>query len=340
VPDRVAALPSTRVLPWRRIASGLIASILVLSLLVLIGDARELRRNLRAFDWWLLAPVLALTLWNYGWRFVKWQLYLSVLGVKGMARSLSLRIYLAGFAMSLTPGKVGELIKAFYVRGASGSPANRTAAAVVAERLTDGIAMLILAAIGAAGLAYGRLFLAGAAILAAVAVLALQNPERLHRALNLLDRTQATARLRDHALAFLSAAAELLRPGLLVKAVVLGLVSWSGECLAFFLVLIGLGLQADSELLLIATFVLAVSSLLGGASMLPGGLGIADASIAGMLLLLVDDPAMNRSLAVAATLLIRFATLWFAVGIGVIALASLERRPPARAAAQSGGAAS
>lgn len=59
--------------------------------------------------------------------------------------------------------------------------------------------------------------------------------------------------------------------------------------------------------------------------MLPGGLGVTDATVAGMLILLIDDPSMNRTVAAAATLIIRFATLWFAVLIGAFALALLER---------------
>ena len=88
---------------------------------------------------------------------------------------------------------------------------------------------------------------------------------------------------------------------------------------------IGLGINATWSLLLGATFILALSSLAGGASMLPGGLGVTDATVAGMLMLLIDDPSMNRTVAAAATLIIRFATLWFAVLIGAIALALLER---------------
>jgi uncharacterized membrane protein YbhN (UPF0104 family) len=44
-----------------------------------------------------------------------------------------------------------------------------------------------------------------------------------------------------------------------------------------------------------------------------------------MLVLLVDDPSMTRAVAAAATLIIRFATLWFAVLIGAISLAILQR---------------
>ncbi|HKG26689.1 MAG TPA: lysylphosphatidylglycerol synthase transmembrane domain-containing protein, partial [Thermomicrobiales bacterium] len=129
-----------------------------------------------------------------------------------------------------------------------------------------------------------------------------------------------------HAAAFVEASGDLFRPPVLLKAVGLGVVSWSGECVAFFLVLLGLGIQLTPQILLAATFILAISSLAGGASMLPGGLGVADAGIAGLLVLLVKDDEMSRSVAVGATLMIRFATLWFAVILGAVALAQLERR--------------
>ena len=55
--------------------------------------------------------------------------------------------------------------------------------------------------------------------------------------------------------------------------------------------------------------------MIGAISALPGGLLATDASIVGMLVLLLD---MDANSAAAATLLIRFATLWFGVGIGFI----------------------
>jgi uncharacterized membrane protein YbhN (UPF0104 family) len=59
--------------------------------------------------------------------------------------------------------------------------------------------------------------------------------------------------------------------------------------------------------------------------MLPGGLGAAEASIAGLLLLLVHDPRMTPELAAEATLLVRFAMLWFGVQLGLIGLITVER---------------
>ncbi len=64
-------------------------------------------------------------------------------------------------------------------------------------------------------------------------------------------------------------------------------------------------------------FILAVSSLIGSASGLPGGLGTADGSMLGLTHLLITS---SKAIAGAATLLIRLCTLWFGLGIGVIAL--------------------
>jgi uncharacterized protein (TIRG00374 family) len=108
---------------------------------------------------------------------------------------------------------------------------------------------------------------------------------------------------------------ELLRFKNLVVGVGLGLISWSAEGVAFFLVLVGLGVPASFDLVLLTIFILALSSILGGASTLPGGLGAAEATMTGMLMVLVG---LSEEVAVTATLLIRFFTLWFGVSLGIL----------------------
>ena len=56
-------------------------------------------------------------------------------------------------------------------------------------------------------------------------------------------------------------------------------------------------------------------------SFLPGGLGVAEGSMTGLIRVLGDVP---RAAAVAATVLIRLATLWFAVALGLVGLAVEE----------------
>jgi glycosyltransferase 2 family protein len=268
----------------------------------------------------LLPLILALTLLNYVLRFVKWQYYLRLLQVRGLSRSDSLRIFVAGFTMVMTPGKVGELLKAYLVRLRTGVPMTRTAPVIAAERLTDGFAMLILAGAGLTMFRNGWPFIVVGALVSVVGLFVIQHEAWMHRLLGRLARTRL-GHGRAEALELLyDSMRSLLKPRPFGIAVGIGVVSWLGECVAFYLVLAGLGIPATWELLLAAIFVFSASAWIGGLSMLPGGLGAAELTVAGLLLLTVNDPLMTSSLAGTATLLIRFATLWFGVLLGVVAL--------------------
>ncbi len=322
-----------RMLP--RLAIGVFLALLVLTALALFADVRQLGDALSGFDWPLLLPILLLTLANYGLRFLKWQIYLDRIGTRGLPTGQSLLCFLSAFCMSITPGKVGEVIKAFYVRRLAGTPFTRVAAVIAAERLTDGLAMLGLAAIGITQFSYGRWLLGAAALAGIAAIIVLRQPTLLAQALGVAGRLPVigpvASRMTGHAGNFLDASNTLYAPRLVVGSVLLGMVSWFAECVALFLVLVGLGQDPSWHLLLVATFVLSVSSVLGALSLLPGGLGVAEASIAGLLILLITTPGFDRGDAAAATLIIRFATLWFAVILGagaVVALQRLLRRAP------------
>lgn len=309
----------------RRMVTGIMIGVVVVVAVILLSDAAALSRALRDFDWRLLPLVLALTLLNYTLRFVKWQYYLRCLGVVNLSRRDSLMIFLSGFTMVMTPGKVGELLKSYLVRIRSGVPMTRTSPIIFAERLSDGFALLVLSAIGLTVFRLGWQLLAAGAVLSVSGVLVLQRERWIHATLRWLRRTRVGRHRGDGMIELYDSTRELLRPRPLVTAVGIGVVSWLGECVAFFLVLVGLGIEATWGVVLASIFVFAASTWIGGASMLPGGLGAAELTAAGLLLVTVDDPAMTSTLAGTATLLIRFATLWFGVLIGIIALSRVSR---------------
>ncbi|MDP9365114.1 MAG: flippase-like domain-containing protein [Chloroflexota bacterium] len=319
-----------------RLLAGVVLAVLAVSGLLLFGDVRRLGTALREFQWWFLVPAMVLTLWNYALRYLKWQLYLARIGVRGVPLGTSVLVFLSAFALSITPGKLGEFIKCAVLKRLAGTPVSRSTAAVVAERLTDGLAMVLLAAAGAWLFPTGRPVIVAATLLALVAVVLLQRPRLIEAIIDRLPAHTALQRLTDHAEHFLDASGALVGPRLLAIGTGLGVVAWLGECGALFLILLGLGVPATWEVFLIATFVLAVSSLAGALSMLPGGIGVAEASVTAMLLLLVPGGVLDRGEAVAATLLIRFATLWFAVLIGAVALVALRGRLAAATGRQEG----
>jgi uncharacterized protein (TIRG00374 family) len=105
--------------------------------------------------------------------------------------------------------------------------------------------------------------------------------------------------------------------------------SWFCECLAAYACVRGLRLDVSLAETVVA---FSVASLAGALSLLPGGLGVAETSLTGLLQGLGD---VTKAGAAAATVLIRLATLWFAVALGLVALAYEERVSSRRSAARS-----
>lgn len=316
----------------RKLLWSLLFGVFVGFALALYGDASRLGNRLAHLDWRYLPLILALTLLNYGLRFLKWHYYLGVIGSILPWRQ-SLEIFLAGLAMVMTPGKAGELLKAYLLKQRNGTPMARSAPLVLAERLSDGLAMFLLAIAGLWSFrGQGVLFwLTVAVALAMLSFVILSRSRRLAAAiLRLWARLPLVARFQPQVRAAYESTYELFSLPNLLLAVGLGVISWGGECLALYLTLSALGLEHSFDLFLAATFTLAVSTLIGAISFLPGGLGATDITLTGLLESLLH---ISTDLAVAATLIIRFATLWFGVAIGLGVLFRMLRRldPDARA---------
>lgn len=283
-----------------------------------MADARKLAGRLSVFDFRLLAPVLGLSLMNYALRFVRWELYLKALEVP-LARTRSLGVFLVGFLLSVTPGKAGELGKAWLVRELGGGPALRVVPAVVAERVTDLLGVLVLLAAGALPFPGGRWIAAAGLAAVAAAVLLLTWKRGAARLFQLLERLPRAGR-RVHVLAELhDVLTKLLSPGLLAAALGIAVLAWGSEGVGFFLVVRQYAPHAG---LLAALFNYTVSTCLGSLSMLPGGLLAAEGSLTALL----NAQGLDTAAAASATLIIRAATLWFAVFLGLTALPYVVRR--------------
>jgi len=296
------------------------------ALVVAWGDAAAVLGALARFPPGLIVPVVLLTIWNYTLRWLRWNYYLRVLGVHGVSRVSSALVFVSGFAMGLTPGKSGEVTKSYWLREIAGperAPLARTAPIVFAERLVDGIAMLVLATSGLISFRFGALALLGVAALAALAVGLIQARGLVCGVLHFLEQRPRASRVAEVLETLYESARELLTWPRLALAVSVGIASWGGECLALYVILRGFGAAPGLELLNQATFALAAGSLVGSASLLPGGIGAAEGTVAAVLDLVAGQP---RGVAAAATLLIRVCTLWFGVALGAVSLLALARR--------------
>lgn len=299
-----------------------IVFVVALGLLLLSGDLRETGRSLASFHLGYVPLVLGLSLVNYGLRFVRWDVYLRSAGC-GAPRWPSLVVFASGLAMSVTPGKAGELVKAYGLNRLTGAPVRRVVPVILMERVNDTAGVLLLVALGSLEGTLLPLVVIGAVLLLVHALLLWPAPGR--RLLFAILAVGPLVRVRDKVLDAFDALAALARPGPLLLALVLSVVAWGAEGFGLYLIVRGLGGHVGVGASVMAY---AVATLVGALSFVPGGLLVTEGSMTAILVSL----GLGRSPAALATTLCRVATLWFAVAIGCAALLLCWPRLVARGA--------
>jgi uncharacterized protein (TIRG00374 family) len=309
-------------LGFRQLLFGILLGVLLYGAVVAFTGYQRMRTVLGGFEWSAFAAALALASTNYVLRFGKWQYYLRRLGVTHVPRADSALIFLSGFVLTVTPGKLGEVFKSAVLARTYGVPVERTAPIVVAERLTDVIAIVMLVVIGSAGFQGGLYWasLGAAAVLLGLVAILWEAPVR--KALGALGRSQRFAALAPR----LGRAYESLRvvasPKALAWPVLLSFCGWGLEGVALDLLLSGFGQHTS---LTFSLFFYATATLAGALVPVPGGLGVTEAVIHEQLVHVAGTP---EGVATACMLLIRLATLWWAVLVGFVALGCLRLRFP------------
>lgn len=308
---------SIRDLP-RKLCIGLVCGFLISAALACWGDIGKIGAAVGGFRWRYVPLICAFVILGYLGRFLKWQLYLAALDVN-IGWLDSARVFFAGLSMAVTPGKVGEVLKSYLLLRRHQVGFFRSAPTVIAERLTDLIAMLVLAGLAAKGFKHGESIMLAGGLLATVIIVLLRWRRLADTVLCGLERIPFLAR-KARVLRDMYESAYCLHGGvLLAKTVLISTLAWLCECVALYYIMLGFGIAAS---LPAAMFVLSLASIAGGLSMLPGGLGVAEGSMIGLLV----SCGADFSGATGATLFARFGTLWFGVFLGTVSLLANWRR--------------
>jgi len=305
----------------RYLFPGLVAVFAVACLYQVRGDlaAISLAPLLRSWD--LVAVAALCSLLNYAFRIVRWQRYLARLGRRLPLGFVGLT-YVAGFAFTVSPGKVGEMARARYY-SRLGVSLSDVAGAFFVERLMDVMAMLVLAALMAAAAPgyHAAMWSAGIMVIGALVCLSVTPWNAIASWLEAAHRLpRAVVRLGSGVTKALSAARTLLSPGALLFGFLMGLAAWGLEGIGFFV--LGSMFPAGHLTVTLGAGIYAVAVLVGAISFLPGGLGSTEAVMAA--LLAAQGFAVADALLV--TIVCRIVTLWLAVLIGWAAVFALRNR--------------
>lgn len=318
----------------RRILVAMLLGVCVYFAAALYSGLGKIKASLAVYHAETFVFACTLAFGNYVLRFFKWEFYLSRLGIKGIGKIDSFLTFFSGFVLTVTPGKVGEVFKSYILAETHGIPMPKTAPIVVAERATDVIGVVVLIVIGSLGFS-GGLVWAGIGAALVLLLLGIVASRRLSMAIiQLAGRLPGPlGKMQPKLETAYESLAVMLEPKNLVLPSLLSCFAWLGECLALWVILGGFG---DKTSIPLATFFYATSTLAGAIVPAPGGLGVTESSLLAQMTELGHVEAGN---ATAAMILVRFATLWFAVLMGFFALSLLKRRYPALLAAKPDAAA-
>ena len=261
---------------------------------------------------------ILLTLSNYALRFVKWHYLLNRLNVP-MPLKTDAWNFTAGLSMAISPGKAGELLKPYVVREVTGVPMAKTIPALVTERLTDGIAMLILAGIGVTTYAADQIhYILIPAGLTVLGIIVLGNEKLSSFFLNLMRHLPILGKIIPKVEEMMQSMRTCVAPVSLLWTVFLSVIAWGAECVAYQWIFFGLGVDADFD---VCFFLYAFSTVAGSAT--PGGVGVADGALVVGAMRFI--PMLTNEQAITAAILTRIATLWLGVGIGALALLKVSK---------------
>ncbi|MBN1565058.1 MAG: flippase-like domain-containing protein [Anaerolineae bacterium] len=140
----VDAAPPARSSRWQSVRLMRLAGVILLVILLIRLDFDHIRAEMRNADWRLvllatlcIVPLIAI-------KTIRWQGILRVQDVHLAFRPALLAYFASLFIGFLTPGRLGEFIKAVYVNRECSVPPAQAFASVLADRLFDLYALLIV----------------------------------------------------------------------------------------------------------------------------------------------------------------------------------------------------
>lgn len=310
-------------LSLRKFIYVMLFAVAVLGTIMVYRGIGKVRFSLSHYTWSTFGVACGLAFGNYVLRFFKWEYYLATLGVRGVKKGDSFLTFLSGFVLTVTPGKVGEIFKSWVLAQTHGVPMTQTAPIVVADRVTDVLGIAVLIAIGSSGFEGGLLWAAiGTGLV--IVLLAIIASERA--SLKIIDGVAKlpgkVGAIAPKLRASYQSLALLVRLKHLVIPSLLSVVAWWLECLALWVILGGFG---EKTSVVLCTFFYATSTLAGAIIPVPGGVGVTENALMQQMITFGHVEEGNATAAMALT---RFATLWFAVLVGFIALGILKKKHP------------
>ncbi len=291
-----------------------IAGIGIYSIILLFSDISVVYEKFRSFKVEYIPIILALIFSSWCVLYVRWVLLLKNSQIKIPTKNNFL-IYFAGFALAITPAKSGELVKSVILKEKFNIPHSHTVPVILMERFYDVIGTLVISLLG--------LWIFGLkslpVVIIAIAIIAMffctiYSTRVFNTFLQLFNKLNFFQKLVTPLMSLQEIVKKSSKSKIALVSITLTVVYRLIEALAIYLVLLGFNIDIIQYLNLAATY--SFSIIIGNISFIPGGLGITEGSLTGLL----SIQGIEISTAIGLALMIRIFTLWYAVIVGFVCL--------------------
>ena len=286
---------------------GLYATFLIAS------DINTIADKISSFKIEFLPIIIILVTCSWFVLFTRWHLLLMNSKIF-IPKKNSFIIYLSGIALTIIPGKVGELVKSQLLKTKFGIPRSKTVPIVILEQFYTLIGLIVISFFGIWYFELGTYVIGFFTAVLVFSFILISSKRIFNKLMVILEKRKITSKFVEPLSLSYDTVRKSIRGPIVFYATALTSIFWLLEAVTVYFVLLSFGVDGIEFLMVIPTY--ATSIMLGFLSFLPMGLGVVEGSLASFFSL----QGIEVSLSLTLVIIIRVFTRWYGVAVGFVAL--------------------
>ena len=298
----------------KRTISIIIISALFYTIFTLITDIQKISNEFASIDIFYIPLILGFHFLAMGIRSIRQKVFFDSLNIK-LSTKQNIKLYFAGMSLMVTPGGSGELIKNRILKEKFGHSYTKTIPVLLAEKYHNMLSVIPI-------LFFFLLFKESYEILTITSIIAVilfciflivKNQKLCLNTMSKIPRKWILKEIPDNASSFYDSLLILFKGKTLFSGLSIGIIAWLADAVAVYFCFLAFDLNFDFIYTTLTNF---APMIVGTILFIPGGLGVLELGMTGLLL----QSGIMISTASALVLFIRFMITWSSVIVGIFAL--------------------
>ena len=291
----------------------IIAVVGLYAIFLIASDINTIADKISSFKIEFLPIIIILVTCSWFVLFTRWHLLLMNSKIF-IPKKNSFIIYLSGIALTIIPGKVGELVKSQLLKTKFGIPRSKTVPIVILEQFYTLIGLIVISFFGIWYFELGTYVIGFFTAVLVFSFILISSKRIFNKLMVILEKRKITSKFVEPLSLSYDTIRKSVRGPIVFYATALTSIFWLLEAVIVYFVLLSFGVDDIEFLMVIPTY--ATSIMLGFLSFLPMGLGVVEGSLASFFSL----QGIEVSLSLTLVIIIRVFTRWYGVAVGFVAL--------------------